>query len=294
MMSGVKLFWDPSGFNLDTLGSKELIKTVDGDTVSIALSIRMLSVDTPEIFYGGQTGAQHDQNLLQLGEWIKAGKAPIQDDLAEYLYPKLASGSAGSLQETHGKKASEYFKQLLQKKLTNDDGSQRKLFLRAANKPFDMYGRLLSYIAPYYSPDELSRMSSLERATFNLIMVESGWGASFPIYPSLPKYSDLVLLNDAAQSAYEAKLGIWADPLALTGYEFRMAVKLYDITKKMMKQKKLSSQERYSWISRFCADMSTQEIYYPQDYYKVKPYNRIFIWPEDINEAVGRLNLTPG
>jgi hypothetical protein len=39
--------------------------------------------------------------------------------------------------------------------------------------------------------------------------------------------------------------------------------------------------------------MSTREIFYPQDYYKVKPYNRIFVWSEDVSEAVARMNLQP-
>jgi len=40
--------------------------------------------------------------------------------------------------------------------------------------------------------------------------------------------------------------------------------------------------------------MTTREIFEPQDYYKVLPYNRIFIWPEDVTEAVGKMNLVPG
>ncbi len=54
------------------------------------------------------------------------------------------------------------------------------------------------------------------------------------------------------------------------------------------------STEKYSWISRFCLDMTTREIFYPQDYFKVQPYNRIFIWAEDVTDAVGKLNLVPG
>ncbi len=31
--------------------------------------------------------------------------------------------------------------------------------------------------------------------------------------------------------------------------------------------------------------------YYPQKYFQVKPYNRVFIWPQDATEAVGMMNL---
>jgi hypothetical protein len=40
--------------------------------------------------------------------------------------------------------------------------------------------------------------------------------------------------------------------------------------------------------------MTTRQIFYPGDYYKVPVYSRIFIWPKDVTEAVGRLNLEPG
>jgi hypothetical protein len=39
--------------------------------------------------------------------------------------------------------------------------------------------------------------------------------------------------------------------------------------------------------------MTTREVFYPQDYYKVKPYNRIFVWPDDVAEAVAKMNLLP-
>ena len=81
--------------------------------------------------------------------------------------------------------------------------------------------------------------------------------------------------------------------MMLTVYEFRMCVRLYKITKKLTDGKKMSSEKKRGWISRYCADMTTKEIFYPQDYYKVKPYNRIFIWPKDVIDAVAKMNLIP-
>ena len=103
----------------------------------------------------------------------------------------------------------------------------------------------------------------------------------------------MVLLQEVAKDACENKKGAWADPEMLTGYEFRMCVRLYDVTKKLVAGKKVSSRERYGWISRYCVDMTTREIFYPQNYHKVAPYNRIFVWPDDVAEAVGRMNLLP-
>jgi hypothetical protein len=39
--------------------------------------------------------------------------------------------------------------------------------------------------------------------------------------------------------------------------------------------------------------MTTAEIYDPQDYYKVKSSHRLFVWPKDGTDAVGKLNLIP-
>ena len=172
-------------------------------------------------------------------------------------------------------------------------GSKRSVFLRAADNAFDQYGRLLAYMAPSYSSKELASMTRKERATFNLLMVESGGAAPFPIYPSIPRYADLVMLQEVAKDAYENKRGAWSDPMTLTGYEFRMCVRLYEVTKKLVAGKKLSSRERYGWVTRFCLDMTTREVFYPQNYHKVLPYNRIFVWPENVAEAVGRMNLLP-
>ena len=258
------------------------------------MSVRMLSIDTPEVHYpGNQKPSKHDEKLAQLADWIEAGKAPVSEGLAEHLHPKLATGTAGTLQEEQGESATAKFKELLDEKLTRPSGSKRRVFLRAADQHFDQYGRLLAYMAPSYSAKERESMSLWERATFNLLMIKSGWAASFPIYPSIPKYADLVMLQEAAKDAYDNKRGAWADPLTLTGYEFRMCVRLYDVTEKLVEGKKLSAKKKQEWVTRFCADMTTREIFHPQGYYRVPPYNRIFIWSKDVVEAVGKMNLLP-
>ena len=293
-MAKVGIFWDPKGFQLDSLGTNKYLRATDGDTPYVSMSIRMLSIDTPEVHYPGITKpSKQDTNLSQLAEWMRQGKAPINDDLAEFLIQKLQSGTAGTLQEEQGEKASTAFQELIDKKL-HEGGKNRTVYLHSAEKPFDQYGRLLAYMAPNYTATERESMSAIERATFNLMMVMDGWGATFPIYPSLPKHSDMLLLQEAGRNALESGKGIWADSLTLTGYEFRMCVKPYEITNKLVNGAKVLSTEKYSWISRFCLDMTTREIFYPQDYFKVQPYNRIFIWPEDVTDAVGKLNLVPG
>ena len=95
-------------------------------------------------------------------------------------------------------------------------------------------------------------------------MVKAGWAASFPIYPSIPKHKDLAMLHEAAEEAFRSKRGIWTEPMTLTGYEFRMAVKLYDVTQKLVAGETLSSYQRKGWVTRYCADMTTHEIFYPE------------------------------
>lgn len=293
-MSQVKLFWDPQGFALDSLGEKEFLRATDGDTPSIAVAIRMLSIDTPEVHYPGtQKPSKQNAKLKQLAEWIQQGKAPVNDALAAHLHPRLATGTAGALQETQGNRAADEFKRLLAEKLKRPNGKLRDLFVQTADEKFDQHGRLLAYIAPNYSEAERAKMTRQQRATFNLLMVETGWAAPLIIYPSLPAYPDLVLLRAAAQDAFDAKRGAWADPLTLTGYEFRMCVKLFALTQKIVAGDKPTRAERGNWVERYCVDMTTREIFFPQDYHKVKPYNRVFLWAKDVTEAVGKLNLAP-
>jgi endonuclease YncB( thermonuclease family) len=207
-MSHIKIFWDPKGSELDALGKKKYLRATDGDTPYVSMSIRMLSIDTPEVHYpGNQKTSKQDEKLAQLADWIQAGKAPVSSGLAQHLRPKLATGKAGTLQESHGESATVKFKELIDEKLTRPSGSKRRVFLRAADQHFDQYGRLLAYMAPSYSSTELASMTRKERATFNLLMVESGWAATFPIYPSIPSYADLVLLQEVAKDACDNKKG---------------------------------------------------------------------------------------
>lgn len=294
-MPEVKIFWDPQGMSINTLGTNQFLRATDGDTPYISMSIRMLSIDAPETHYPGRTKpSRHDEDLATLAYWIERGLAPIEDDLATYLYPRLATGRAGTVHESQGEQSTAAFKQMLNEMMTRPDGSTRSLFIRTADQPFDSYGRLLAYIAPSYTSEERATMTKWQRATFNMLMVRTGWAAQLIIYPSLPKFEDLVMMRDAAKEAYLKGRGIWSDPLTLTGYEFRMTTKLFKTTKRLVDGEVLSESQRKNWISRYCVDLTTREIYYPEYYLRVAPYNRLFIWPDNVSEAVSSLNLVPG
>jgi len=91
-MAEVQIFWDPQGFELDSLGRKRYLRATDGDTPYVSVAIRMLSIDTPELHYpGNRDPSRQDGPLKQLADRIRQGKAPIDDGLGAYLAPKLAT-----------------------------------------------------------------------------------------------------------------------------------------------------------------------------------------------------------
>lgn len=293
-MEAVKIFWDPQGIALNSIGDRSSISQVgqphDGDTPYAKVPIRMLGIDTPETSYPGVGPANNsDDKLKELGDLLASGKYNVKKELVNHLLPKLATGKAGSLQREQGLAAKQYFSQQLDKRLTKSSGRKRNLFLRTSKEHFDRYGRLLAYAAPKFSKNELINMPFEERVTFNYQMVKAGWASSLLIYPNLPKNRDLNLVRKAGKEAYEENKGAWANPGSLTGYEWRMCIKLYRAIKKLRAGNHYVKEDL--WIQRFCMDMTTLNIYYPQDYIKVKPYNRIFIWAQDVNKAVGELNL---
>lgn len=294
MVEPIEIFWTPAGENLPDLGSRSLVDISDGDTPTIRMPIRMLSVDTPEVTAHSEAGAKKvDEKFVQLAQWIREGKAPVSRAFADYILPKVETGTAGTLHYSQGKTASDFAKQNIEKRLTRESGTKRTLFIRTADAPFDPNHRLLAYIAPNYSAKELATLSRAERSTFNLDLIASGWASPFIIFPNIPGEQDLPLYLHLAVQAYEQKRGIWADALTLPAYEYRMCEKLYGISKKLADGEVLRSTERYAWRSRYCADMRDRLLYGPESYMKVPPPYRLWLWSTDVQKAVGALNLVP-
>jgi len=298
----LKVFWTPAGLNLDQVGDKRFVDLSDGDTPNIRMNIRMLSIDTPEKDRTATIGvAQLDQLFAEVADWIEAGEnappelgpPPVSARLGQSLLPRLRRANAASAHVAQGRQASDAHSALIRSLLTRPSGRLRNLFVRIADDPFDQYGRLLAYVAPNYSEKERAAMTRLERATFNYRMVELGWAAPFIIFPSIPGELDLPEFQRAARHAYEQKAGAWADPLALAAYEFRAVERLCEVLRDLKMGKKVTPARRHGWIHRYCADMTTAEIFSPQEYVRVEPYNRLFIWETDVRRAVSELNLTP-
>jgi len=294
VIDAVQVLWMPAGDNLPARDSRALVDISDGDTPNIRMPIRMLSVDTPEVTARSDgRAAEIDAQFVQLAEWIGQGRAPISEPLAAVLGPKLATGKGGTLQFQQGSAASAFAKQNAETRLTRPNGTRRNLFVRTADSPFDNNHRLLAYVAPDFSATERKTMSRKQRSTFNLDLVEHGWAAPFVIYPSIPGEQDLPLLVDAAAKARGGGLGIWADADTLLAYEYRAMEKLFRVTKKIVDGVSLDAGEARSWRERYCVDMRSRRLHGPEGYAGVPPEYRLWIWPQDVSEAVSRLNLVP-
>ena len=125
-------------------------------------------------------------------------------------------------------------------------------------------------------------------------MVRAGWAAPFIIYPSSgsPGELDMPLFLRTAEEAVEAKLGIWGDTATLLAYEYRAAEKLFDIAKNIIVNNEKPKDPR-GWRERYCVDMRSRVLFGPEDYFEVDPIYRLWLWPADVRDAVGKLNLTP-
>ncbi len=104
----------------------------------------------------------------------------------------------------------------------NPDTGRAKVGIIVTGEVIEENGRLLGYITPWFTPP-LPPRDDPRRRTFNLELIETGWAAFFPIYPSLPRDNDLNLALQAAESAWQNRLGAWAEfgENLLLGYEYR-------------------------------------------------------------------------
>jgi len=289
------IFWTPEGMTLDTIREKRLLDISDGDTPNIRMNVRMLSIDTPEKRPTGRirNADRLQEAFLATADWIETGTSPVPEALAAHLLPRLRRADAVARHLDQGRRATEAFEALKEEKLRRPTGSVRPLFVRVADERFDRYGRLLAYVAPSYTAEERAAMTRLERATFNLLMIESGWAAPFVLYPSIPGERDLPLLMRVAAEAVAEGRGAWGEADMLAGYEFRMCERLAAIQADVAAGRTLSPGDLGGYVYRYCADMTTGVLHTPADYLRVPPAARLFLWRETVREAVAALNLSP-
>jgi len=144
-------------------------------------------------------------------------------------------------------------------------------------------------MAPWFSgsaSDPVPPRDSPARRTFNLDMIENGWAAFFPIYPSLPRNDDMNMAIAAAESAWNQRTGMWAafGANVLLGYEFRACIKLGvapDPAKGIADA-----------FQRVCVDLRDLRIVGKFGFHRVpRPY-RLWVWDKDLQQAKTDLHLS--
>lgn len=213
----------------------------------------------------------------------------MPQNLRTYLKGKLTSDAAARhIGAALGATAA--FTQLLEERLTKEDGSTRKLGIIPTGEIIDTYGRMLAYFTPWYASttsDPLPPINSPKRDTFNLNMIANGWAAFFPIYPSLMKDSDFNKAIAGAEGAWNSKLGQWDEFGAnvLLGYEYRMCIKL------AADDGSSAAALIATAFQRVCVDLRDSKIVGKFGFADVPPPYRLWVWEADIAKATQDLDL---
>jgi endonuclease YncB( thermonuclease family) len=270
---------------------RRLVRSSDGDTPVIEQPIRMVSCDTPE--KAGYAGAApvSQPKLDTCRDRLQSGfYDALSLPLREYLLEKLAVADAAERHIAAAIQASLVFDGILEERLTRPDGTRRQLAVIPAGERIDTFGRLLAYVAPWYTnsaTDPLPPIGDPDRDTINLNMIANGWAAFFPIYPSLPSNADMNRAIKAAEAAWDGELGAWAanGPTFLLGYEFRACIKLATAS--------TAATGIADAFQRICVDLRTLRIVGKHGFPSVPPPYRLWIWEEDLAQATADLGLVP-
>lgn len=271
-------------FNFQTSSRAAVPRTLlivsDGDTPQIQQPIRGVSYDTAEKapYAGAPPTAQ--PKLDRCRTRLESGFFDaLPSGLRTYLAAKLTANAAQRHIDA-ALRASQEFAGLMESRLTKPDGSKRKLAIIATGEIVDTYGRMLAYFAPWYAntaSDPLPPWNSSLRATLNLNMIANGWGAFFPIYPSLMTNANFNLAIGAAENAWDNKQGQWAEfgSDLLLGYEYRMCVKL------ARDDGSSAAELIVDAFQRVCVDLREMTIVGKFGFASVPPPYRLWIWDRE-------------
>jgi endonuclease YncB( thermonuclease family) len=281
---------------------RRLVRSSDGDTTVIEQPIRMVSCDTPEKSgYAGKPETSQPKldkcrQRLQDGFYNK-----LPQELRDYLFAKLTN-TAAQLHIEAGEHASAAFGQLLATRLTRPDGTTRKVATIPTGEIIDSHGRMLAYIAPWFAGSQSDPMpppTDPRRRTVNLDMIANGWAAFFPIYPSLPKNSDMDLAIADAKAAWDGNRGAWtlhSGRNLLLGYEYRMCIKLGEAKKdeagNIVPDANLNPRDFIDEaFQRSCVNLETMKEMGLFGFHAVPPWARLWFWWKDRKLARKHLGL---
>ncbi|MEV6158472.1 hypothetical protein AB0L53_49905 [Nonomuraea sp. NPDC052129] len=272
------------------LDEELLLAIIDGDTVDIRATVRMVSIDTPEKEHVAGPPVTAQATLDRCRTRLMDGTYDaLPQDLRDYLIGRITPDAAAR-HIAAGNRATAELQALKQRRLTRPDGTERKARVIATGELIEDNGRILGYLTPWFAgsaADPLPPPSDPDRRTMNLDMVASGWAAMFLIYPSIPRDADLALLLDAADTAWTGKLGAWAEfgHDLLLGYEYRACIKL-GVKNLIDPAKTIDKAYR-----RVCIDLQNLQNVGLYGYHQVPPQHRLWIWQDQIQQASHALGL---
>jgi endonuclease YncB( thermonuclease family) len=266
----------------------KLLRTADGDTPYIEQPVRMVSVDTPE--KAGYAGLPEtaQKTLDECRRRLEENYYPdVPEALRKYFIKRL-SAKATQYHIAAGNMATEEFEKILEERLTRPDGRKRRVAVIATGQVIDNHGRLLAYLAPWYTgsgADPLPPKDDPRRQTFNLNMIQAGWATFFPIYPSLPQNDDMNLAIAAAEASWDDRKGMWGQfgRNLLLAYEYRMCVKLG--------RAKSTAQGMKEAFQRHCVDLRTMRLVGLFGFHRVPPPYRLWVWQDDLEQAKSDLEV---
>jgi hypothetical protein len=218
----------------------------------------------------------------------------IGQPLRQHLLDRVTEDAARRHLAAGARAAEEFAKMRAARLQPNPDTGRAKVGIIVTGEVIEENERLLGYITPWLRPP-LPPRDDPSRRTFNLELVETGWAAFFPLYPSLPGDVDLNIAVQAAEQAWQQKRGAWAefgDDLLL-GYEYRACLKLGaadpDNEPSVPPEKRIAEAFR-----RVCVDLRTRKIVGLYGYHRIEPPYRLWIWNQDLTRARQDLNLQSG
>ena len=267
---------------------RTLLRQSDGDTVVIDEPVRMVSVDTPEKSGYAGSPAVAQPKLDRCRQRLEAGLFPqVPDLMAAYLVAKLDPDGARRHIEAANRASAELVA-ALDLRLAMPGGGRRRLAVMPTGAFLDENARLLAYLAPWYAKAELPPKDDPRRETFNLQQIRTGWGAFFPVYPSLPGNDDMNRAIAAARAAWDAPMGARAEfgEDLLLAYEYRMCIKLGGSPKEPDFPALVAAAFR-----RHCVDLRDLTLRGRFDWADVPGWARLWVWPEDLEQARADLGL---
>ncbi len=157
-----------------------LLRGVDGDTVNIDQSVRMVSIDTPESRLGGapataEATLDRRRARLETGEFDE-----IDQPLRQHLLDRLTSGAADRHLTAGARAAAEFDRMRAQRSEIDPQTRGAKVGVIVTGEVIEENGRLLGYITPWFTPP-LPPRDDPRRRTFNLELIETDWTVFFPI-----------------------------------------------------------------------------------------------------------------